>query len=61
MASEAPSWADQWGEGGFGAMDEVKTVQNKDTNKKKTSFFGGFKAGIKWVKQQCVKKNPHPK
>ncbi|KNA15419.1 hypothetical protein SOVF_098420 [Spinacia oleracea] len=66
MASEAPTWADQWGEGGFGAMDEAKPTEKVETKKKKTAFLGGFGAkvaamvGIKLGKQQGVKKNPPP-
>lgn len=30
MAAEGPSWADQWGEGGFGAMTDKNTETNKD-------------------------------
>ncbi|CAI9087170.1 OLC1v1021174C1 [Oldenlandia corymbosa var. corymbosa] len=34
MASEAPSWADQWGAGGIGAMEaEDTTNTNKDAVK----------------------------
>ncbi|KAI7999832.1 hypothetical protein LOK49_LG09G00328 [Camellia lanceoleosa] len=40
MASEAPSWADQWGAGGIGAMededDNTKTNKAKGGNKKTT-------------------------
>lgn len=36
MASEAPSWADQWGAGGIGAMgEEDNTKTQKDSNNKK--------------------------
>ncbi|KAK8683951.1 hypothetical protein V6N13_039992 [Hibiscus sabdariffa] len=37
MASEAPSWADQWGTGGIGAMDAEKPKGK-----------GGFKAAEKF-------------
>ncbi|PIN13584.1 hypothetical protein CDL12_13783 [Handroanthus impetiginosus] len=30
MATDGPSWADQWGEGGFGAMANEDTKSNKD-------------------------------
>jgi hypothetical protein len=46
MASEARSWADQWGAGGIGARDyeEIDTRSQKDTttNKKNTSAKAGF-------------------
>ncbi|KAL2931440.1 putative exo-1 4-beta-xylosidase bxlB [Bienertia sinuspersici] len=65
MASEAPTWADQWGEGGFGAMEEVKPTEKKEKKKKKKAGFGGLRSGasmgIKWLKQLCVKKNAPPK
>lgn len=36
MATEAPSWADQWGAGGIGAVDESYNHEtNKDTDSKK--------------------------
>uniref|UniRef100_M1BRD1 Uncharacterized protein n=1 Tax=Solanum tuberosum TaxID=4113 RepID=M1BRD1_SOLTU len=68
---EAPSWADQWGTGGFGAMDEEEiSHKNKKENdsKKKSAGLGKAKAvaqkmknstciGIKWVKSKCQKKN----
>ncbi|XP_052202370.1 uncharacterized protein LOC127808069 [Diospyros lotus] len=34
MASEAPSWADQWGAGGFGAMEEDENATSKDKGDK---------------------------
>lgn len=42
MASEAPSWADQWGAGGIGAIEEEKVDVNKqnDSKKKGSSAFG---------------------
>ncbi|WOG89977.1 hypothetical protein DCAR_0209218 [Daucus carota subsp. sativus] len=45
MGTEAPSWADQWGAGGIGAVEEVDTLENnKDGgNKKKgTSSSAGL-------------------
>ncbi|OIT00107.1 hypothetical protein A4A49_32023 [Nicotiana attenuata] len=47
MATEAPSWADQWGSGGFGAMDEEeshKSNKENDSNKKGSSSAGLGKA-----------------
>ncbi|KAI4298701.1 hypothetical protein L6164_032228 [Bauhinia variegata] len=67
MASEAPSWADQWGAGGIGAMEDDSTRSVKDTGKTKNSEAkGGFtkakavmekiKSGtsnwFKWIKNQ---------
>ncbi|KVH96753.1 hypothetical protein Ccrd_001156 [Cynara cardunculus var. scolymus] len=37
MASEAPSWADQWGAGGIGAIEEEKVDPNKETNNNKNN------------------------
>ncbi|KAK8601066.1 hypothetical protein V6N12_050911 [Hibiscus sabdariffa] len=65
MASEAPSWADQWGTGGIGAMeDEDSATKKEETEKPKGK--GGFKAaekfklgvskGLTWVKSKCQKK-----
>ncbi|KAM6585715.1 hypothetical protein CsatB_012717 [Cannabis sativa] len=35
MASDGPSWADQWGTGGIGAMeDEDNAKKESDANKK---------------------------
>ncbi|KAL8032860.1 hypothetical protein ABFX02_13G124400 [Erythranthe guttata] len=43
MAAEGPSWADQWGQGGFGAMTDEKTESNKDGgNDKKAPASAGF-------------------
>ncbi|KAK4360415.1 hypothetical protein RND71_019367 [Anisodus tanguticus] len=47
MAREAPSWADQWGTGGFGAMDEEESHKsNKEINdsNKKAAGLGKAKA-----------------
>lgn len=64
MATEAPSWADQWGAGGIGALEneDHTKVENKSSNKKanakgfnkaKVAFF----SGIKWVKHLCQRKS----
>ncbi|XP_042520382.1 uncharacterized protein LOC122093900 [Macadamia integrifolia] len=38
MANEAPSWADQWGAGGFGAAeDDVKPNTQKGSGKSSSS------------------------
>lgn len=64
MASEAPSWADQWGAGGIGAMveDDNSTATKKESgNGKKTNAKSGFNkartAAVKWVKNLFQKKN----
>ncbi|XP_020228300.1 uncharacterized protein LOC109809405 [Cajanus cajan] len=65
MESEAPSWADQWGAGGIGAMEDDDTRSQKDTAKNKNS---GSKGGlskvkatasncVKWIKSLCKKKS----
>lgn len=67
MATEAPSWADQWGAGGFGAMVEEEDTKAKKENEKKADRKGGFgktvmkiktgaSNGFKWVKNQCQRK-----
>lgn len=49
MTTEAPSWADQWGAGGIGAIHEDdSTTATKDAgNKKKTA--SGFKKAKSFV------------
>lgn len=43
MASEAPSWADQWGAGGIGAMEEEdNTKTKKDSNNKSNKKADGL-------------------
>lgn len=62
MASEAPSWADQWGAGGIGAMEDDSTRSQKDTDKNNNS---GTKSGfsrakatcVKWIKSLCKRKS----
>lgn len=48
MASEGPSWADQWGAGGFGAMEEDESGnRSKDqqlNSKKGSSGFSKARA-----------------
>lgn len=66
MASEAPSWADQWGAGGIGAMEDEDMRSQKETDKKNknSDSKGGFAAinnkiknGVKWIKNQCRRKS----
>ncbi|KAL9384267.1 hypothetical protein Peur_024590 [Populus x canadensis] len=44
MASEAPSWADQWGAGGIGSMEDDNYTGTKQHtgNKKKVDAKGGL-------------------
>ncbi|KAF5729063.1 hypothetical protein HS088_TW21G01220 [Tripterygium wilfordii] len=42
MAAEAPSWADQWGTGGIGAMEDDNTTSKQDSSSKKTEAKTGF-------------------
>jgi hypothetical protein len=44
MAADAPSWADQWGAGGIGALEEEDKANAKkeDTGNKKTNAKAGF-------------------
>ncbi|KAF3953689.1 hypothetical protein ACB098_05G173200 [Castanea mollissima] len=44
MATEAPSWADQWGAGGIGAMgeEENSNTQKESGNNKKGNAKGGL-------------------
>ncbi|XP_023645868.1 uncharacterized protein LOC111832623 [Capsella rubella] len=48
MASEAPSWADQWGTGGIGVMAPEETANSKKEVAGKKS--GKTKAGINKAK-----------
>ncbi|GMI91468.1 hypothetical protein like AT1G11740 [Hibiscus trionum] len=68
MASEAPSWADQWGTGGIGAMEEEDATAKKEKDTEKPKGKGGFKTvakkfklgvakGLTWVKSKCQKKS----
>ncbi|KAK7264470.1 hypothetical protein RJT34_32079 [Clitoria ternatea] len=66
MTTEAPSWADQWGAGGIGAMeDDDSTRSQKDPAKNKNSGakggFGKVKATasscVKWIKSLCKRKS----
>ncbi|CAL0330706.1 unnamed protein product [Lupinus luteus] len=65
MGSEAPSWAEQWGVGGIGAMEDDGTRSQKDNTKNKNS---GAKIGLtkvkatasnclKWIKNLCKRKS----
>lgn len=72
--ADAPSWADQWGAGGIGAIEEEKAENKKDIDNKKNSaalskansiakegakkLKKGTSTGIKWIKSKCQKKNP---
>lgn len=44
MASEAPNWADQWGAGGIGSMEDDNYTGTKQhtSNKKKVDAKGGL-------------------
>ncbi|KAE8696743.1 hypothetical protein F3Y22_tig00110647pilonHSYRG00122 [Hibiscus syriacus] len=72
MASEAPSWADQWGAGGIGAMENEDDTAKKENETKKPKGKGGFKTaalkgannfklgvskGITWVKSKCQERS----
>ncbi|OWM86333.1 hypothetical protein CDL15_Pgr010675 [Punica granatum] len=67
MATETPSWADQWGEGGIGAMqeDEGEKAKKEGDKAKKESKAGaalkkikaGTSSGFKWIKNQCQRKS----
>lgn len=37
MASEAPSWADQWGAGGIGAVEESDSLEDNNGSQKKVT------------------------
>lgn len=50
MPSEAPSWADQWGAGGIGAMeDDDGTRSHKHTGKNKNSDAKGSFTKVKAI------------
>ncbi|CAL0325853.1 unnamed protein product [Lupinus luteus] len=59
MGSEAPSWAEQWGAGGIGAMEDNDTrsqkdiTQNKSLNKAKATVTNC----VKWIKNLCKRKS----
>lgn len=55
MGSEAPSWADQWGAGGFGAMEDDAMKSQNDTAKNKKGKFG-FASKAKTTAMICVQK-----
>ncbi|KAK4398939.1 hypothetical protein Sango_1369400 [Sesamum angolense] len=42
MATDGPSWADQWGEGGFGAIPDENKTSNKDVGADKKPASAGF-------------------
>ncbi|KAL5773302.1 hypothetical protein ACOSQ2_013226 [Xanthoceras sorbifolium] len=43
MTTEAPSWADQWGAGGIGALEEEEDNKTKkESTKKAADGKGGF-------------------
>ena len=49
MAAEAPGWADQWGAGGIGALEDAesaKTAENNSSNKKAETKSGLGKAKV---------------
>lgn len=64
MATEAPSWADQWGAGGFGAMEDENNNNRSqnDTSKKSKNPSALCKAKatasncVKWLKSLCKRK-----
>ncbi|KAL6990769.1 hypothetical protein U1Q18_008890 [Sarracenia purpurea var. burkii] len=53
MASEAPSWADQWGAGGIGALEENDNRKiNKEEGSKKTTV--GSSVGLGKAKAVAI-------
>lgn len=56
MASDGPSWADQWGAGGIGAMDEDDSYynSNKDSRNNKKATTSSSSSGIGKVKAVAV-------
>ncbi|KAL2244935.1 UNVERIFIED_CONTAM: hypothetical protein Sindi_2761700 [Sesamum indicum] len=42
MATDGPSWADQWGEGGFGAIPDENKTSSKDVGADKKPASAGF-------------------
>ncbi|KAL1199004.1 hypothetical protein V5N11_019748 [Cardamine amara subsp. amara] len=65
MASEAPSWADQWGTGGIGVMAAEETTNGKKEVAGKTKA-GINRAkivafiGVNWMKNLVQRKNEGP-
>ncbi|KAG9136600.1 hypothetical protein Leryth_027679 [Lithospermum erythrorhizon] len=68
MAAEAPSWADQWGAGGFESIEGDDNAARDAGNQKKKKSIGGkakivagkvkksMSSGVKWIKNKCQKK-----
>ncbi|CAN1165727.1 hypothetical protein LINPERPRIM_LOCUS33897 [Linum perenne] len=62
MNNEAPSWADQWGTGGIGAMDDHDKTNHDDSTAKPDSKNGGGlfskikNTSVKWFKPKSTKK-----
>lgn len=42
MAAEAPSWADQWGAGGIGAMEDDDKAKGDQSSDKKAGSKPGY-------------------
>ncbi|MFS7905111.1 hypothetical protein Hanom_Chr01g00043891 [Helianthus anomalus] len=59
--NEAPTWADQWGAGGIGAIGEYQKESIKENDGNKTVFSRVAKERakklIKWIKNICQNKN----
>lgn len=57
MATGAPSWADQWGTGGFGAMDieESHDIKKENDSKKKGSVGLGKAKAVALARAQKMK------
>ncbi|KAJ0946729.1 hypothetical protein HanRHA438_Chr01g0007181 [Helianthus annuus] len=59
--NEAPTWADQWGAGGIGAIGEYQKESIKENDENKTVFSRVAKERakklIKWIKNICQNKN----
>ncbi|CAI9783917.1 unnamed protein product [Fraxinus pennsylvanica] len=51
MATEGPSWADQWGAGGIGAMEDENTKSNREVGNNKNA---GSTAGLGKAKAAAI-------
>ncbi|KAE9602049.1 hypothetical protein Lal_00040738 [Lupinus albus] len=62
MGSEAPSWAEQWGAGGIGAMEDDDTrsqkhITNNNNNSGLTIAKSTASNCLKWIKNLCKRKS----
>ncbi|WCJ20175.1 hypothetical protein M5689_002428 [Euphorbia peplus] len=54
MASDAPSWADQWGAGGIGSLAEEEEHDTANKRDKSSNKKGDGKTGLNKAKSAAV-------